>query len=571
MDATTPKSKTTPSAWFASSPRTARALWAFVGMLLLAIAFGPALRGPFFFDDEHFILRNTSIQSLANVPEIYRTTVTQSAHIAGNFYRPNQQLVYSLLYQIWGTNVSWPYHLVPILFHSANAFLLGIWLVTLGYRKVAAGSAAFFFAVHPVQTEAVAYISGLADPLALFFMLLGLVGYTKELSRQTQAQNDRPRIQSVFLVIWPAVWCLFALTSKENAVVFLPLMILTSAHWIMREHRSLPPKALVGLAGVAILTLTYLGLKFTVLNFTKTIGLTDDVNAYTQDLGLRLTTFLHIIWDYFVLIVAPRDLYYEKPYTAYPGFSHPRAWFGISLLLLSTVLILRAKRNPSLALGAAFFWAALLPFTGVIPVNAMYLEHWLYVPMVGLAVIIAGVLSSMENPLAISSKAKAFAFGVGLLLLASMVYRTHQRSHDWADPERFYLGEIAHGSVAARTYNNLGLYYADHGESDKAAKYWQLAADSGTSRPYPQPHHNLARYHLDRGRLQDGLKELHLALKADPKFVYSLALLHEIFSKLGDLDKSLATQTALEKALRGEAYDFATFESLVFSTGSQVH
>jgi tetratricopeptide (TPR) repeat protein len=207
----------------------------------------------------------------------------------------------------------------------------------------------------------------------------------------------------------------------------------------------------------------------------------------------------------------------------------------------------------------------------VIPVNAMYLEHWLYVPMVGLAVIIAGVLSSMENPLAISSKAKAFAFGVGLLLLASMVYRTHQRSHDWADPERFYLGEIAHGSVAARTYNNLGLYYADHGESDKAAKYWQLAADSGTSRPYPQPHHNLARYHLDRGRLQDGLKELHLALKADPKFVYSLALLHEIFSKLGDLDKSLATQTALEKALRGEAYDFATFESLVFSTGSQVH
>lgn len=571
MDATSPKSKTTPLAWFTAYPGRAMAVWVLGGLLLLTLAFGPALRGPFFFDDEHFIVRNTSIQSLANIPEIYRTTVTQSAHIAGNFYRPNQQIVYSLLYQIWGTTVSWPYHLVPILFHSANAWLLGVWLVTLGYRKKTAWIAAFFFAIHPVQTEAVAYISGLADPLALFFMMLGLVGYTKGLSRLTQNPIDRPLIQSVFLTIWPSIWCLFALTSKENAVVFLPLMILTSAHWVLREHRRLPTKAIAGLASVAIQTLTYLGLKFTVLNFTKTIGLTDDINAYTQDLGLRLTTFLHIIWDYVVLIVAPLDLYYEKPYTAYPGFSHPRAWFGIALLLLSTVLILRAKKNPRLALGVAFFWAALVPFMGVIPVNAMYLEHWLYVPMVGLTLILAEALSRMESPLARISKAKVVVYGTGLLLLAAMVYRTHQRSKDWADPERFYLGEIAHGSVAARTYNNLGLYYADHGESDKAAKYWQLAADSATSRPYPQPHHNLARYYLERGNLQGGLKELHLALKADPKFVYSLAVLHEIFSKLGDLDKSRASQAALEKVLRGETYDFATLESLLFSAGSQVH
>jgi tetratricopeptide (TPR) repeat protein len=357
---------------------------------------------------------------------------------------------------------------------------------------------------------------------------------------------------------------LLALTSKENGVVFLPLLILTSLYWRLTTQKSLPKKAVFGITAALLMTAAYLVLKFTVLNFTKTIGLTDDVNAYTQDLGLRLTTFLHVLWDYAVLIVAPIDLFYEKPYTAYPGFSHPRAWFGIGLLALSAVVVLRAKRAPRVALGLAVMWAALLPYTGVIPVNAMYLEHWLYVPMVGLTVMAASLISWLQKSLTTRSQARLGALASGLILVLAMVYRTSTRAADWADPERFYLGEIAHGSVAARTYNNLGLYYSEHEQPDKAARYWQLAADSATSRPYPQPYHNLARYYLERGQLQEGLKQLHLALKADKNFVYSLALLGDIFAKLGEAEKTRAIQAAFDKAVRGETYDYAALEVLLF-------
>jgi len=360
------------------------------------------------------------------------------------------------------------------------------------------------------------------------------------------------------------VCCLLALTSKENAVVFLPLLILTSLYWMIREKKPLPKTAALGLGATLVMTLIYLALKFTVLNFTKTIGLTDDVNAYTQDLGLRLTTFLHIIWDYAVLIFAPLDLYYEKPYVAYPGFSHPRAFFGMGMLIASSIVILRAKKAPRSALGVAIFWAALIPYMGVIPVNAMFLEHWLYVPMVGLAMIAAEVTSYLARKMPKKSGRQRLAQALGVVLVAAMVYRSKSRAADWADPERFYLGEIAHGSVAARTYNNLGLFYADHQEPDKAAKYWQLAANSANSRPYPQPYHNLARYYLERGQIQECLRQLHLALKADKNFVYSLALLGEIFSKVGDGDKTLAVQSALDRSLRGESYDFSTFEAIVF-------
>ena len=122
-----------------------------ITLILTWAAYGPAVQGPFFFDDEHFIIRNMSIQSLANIPELYRTTVTQSAHISGNFYRPNQQLVYAALYGMFGTESAIPFHMASILWHLANTCLLILWLTMLGFAPLAAWLAGLFFLVHPVK------------------------------------------------------------------------------------------------------------------------------------------------------------------------------------------------------------------------------------------------------------------------------------------------------------------------------------------------------------------------------------------------------------------------------------
>lgn len=532
-----------------------------IALFLAGVAFGPAVKGPFFFDDEHFILRNTSIQSLANIPEIYRTTVTQSAHIVGNFYRPNQQLLYALMYQAFGTTTAVPYHLASILIHLANVVLLVRWLSLLGLAPGAAWLAGLFFLVHPVQTEAVAYISGLADPMALFFILSGLLAFTKGMQESSTKAHD-PRLSLVMIL--PALFFVMAMTSKENGVVFLPCIILTGVYLSIVQGRPLPRRILVAFLLCALMTAGYLGLKFTVLNFTKSIGLTDDVNAYTTDLTLRLTTFLHVLWDYAGLIVAPTDLYYEKPYIAYPGFGHERAWFGMASLAGSVWIVLRATRWPRLALGVGLFWAGLLPYMGIIPVNAMFLEHWLYVPMIGLSLVLATGATALWRLASPSRLRLAFAGGLVLLMGTAMTLRTRARAGEWADPERFYLNEIAHGSIAARTYNNLGLYYSEHAEADKAARYWQLATESAQSRPYPQPYHNLARYYLERQNLTAGLENLHRALQADPTFAYSLALLLDVYAAQGDQAKAHTVRTALERTIHGERYDFGELERQIF-------
>ncbi len=162
--------------------------------ILLAFAlicYVNVIDGPMLFDDEHFIEKNLLIQSLDNIPDIFTTSVTEGAYIGSNFYRPNQQVVYAFLYHFFGLNPV-AYHLVSILLHLLNAFFIFLLLVRFSFSKNASFIAALLFLVHPVQVEAVSYISGLADPLGLFLLLLGLLSYHKGLmARKRTSQWTR--------------------------------------------------------------------------------------------------------------------------------------------------------------------------------------------------------------------------------------------------------------------------------------------------------------------------------------------------------------------------------------------
>ena len=180
----------------------------FLGML----AYFNVLQGPFLFDDEHFIEKNVMIRSLSNIPEFFSSSVTEGASLSGNFYRPNQQLVYAVLFQFFGLNPM-PYHLLSVLLHILNAFLLFSLLSKLNFSRIASFLAAAFFLLNPIQTEAVSYISGMADSLGFCFMLLGLNFFMKYLL-------NRGRFLFLFI---SSLFFIIALFTKENQVVFLPL------------------------------------------------------------------------------------------------------------------------------------------------------------------------------------------------------------------------------------------------------------------------------------------------------------------------------------------------------------
>lgn len=530
-----------------SLPRRSRVVASGLALAaVVVVAYLPALGGPFFFDDEHFIQKNAHVLAL-DVRAIYGSSVTDGAGIRGNFYRPNQQLAFALLHRLFGATTTWPFHLLPLLLHLVIGALLFAWLRLLRFGAIAAGLAAALFLLHPVQTEAVSYVSGLGDPLALSFVLGAVVVWSRAM---------RDGLRTGTFVIVPAL-AILAFTSKENGIVVAPLVLLALAFTCVDERRA-PRRAELALAGlVAAMSAGYVALKLTVLRFGDSAGLSGADDAYTTSLALRLKTFVSVIWDYAVLVFFPRELHYEKPYRAYAELLTPRGLFGIGLVALAlAVLAVRPARRPRAALGAGVVVAGLAPYTGVVPLNAMFLEHWLYVPMIGIAILVAAALDRVGPP-----RSALVAAGIVLGLFAA---RAHARNVEWGDAERFYLNEIAHDGASVRITNNLGMLYAERGELDRAITYYRLAAKDPHARPFPQPHHNLANLHLQRGETAHAAAELRAALRVDPAFTYSLALLHQLLVELGDAPRAALVAQAFESVREGRAYDHAALDRAVF-------
>ncbi len=153
-------------------------------LLLLAVfvfgAYAPAVRNGFVWDDNALILRDPLIRSWRLIPEGFQHFLFTDA-AASDFYRPIQRLTYTLDYAAFGVRPA-PYHVASIAWHFAAAVALFFFaselLRTLGLeertRRLVPLAAAIAWAIHPVQTSAVAYASGRADSLAAAFGFAGL-------------------------------------------------------------------------------------------------------------------------------------------------------------------------------------------------------------------------------------------------------------------------------------------------------------------------------------------------------------------------------------------------------------
>lgn len=517
-------------------------------LVLVIIGYSNVIKGPLFFDDEHFIQKNQTVHSLKNIQEIYTSSVTQGAHISGNFYRPNQQMVYALIYHFFKLNPE-PYHITSIILHLLNAFLIFIILKKLKFSSMAATVTAVIFLIHPIQTESVSYISGLAGPLGLFFLLAALVIYLKLLLIKNRKFN------LIYLIIASLLY-IFALFSKENMIVFLPVFFIVLLYTSVSHKVKFRRYVIISLSVFVCLSIAYLFFRFKLLSISETIGLTDKDNIYTRNLSIRLITFVNVLWDYIVLIFYPVNLNYEKPYMAYTSLASVRGIFGLLLIILAILSLLFHKRNAKIFLGLCWFFCALIPFTGVIPLNAMYLEHWLYVPIIGIAILAASLFDFL-----LRKKRANFFLYIFIPLIIFYSAKTIARNSEWSDIEKFYLNELKYTDSSIRIYNNLGMYYAEKNDYTKSIEYYQKAIKAGDF--FAQPHHNLANIYLEMGDYRKAIEELYLALKINPDFIYSLSKLYQIYSETNQPYKASRVIDLIKNYENGIKNDFKEIHDVI--------
>ncbi|MEK7076377.1 MAG: tetratricopeptide repeat protein, partial [Patescibacteria group bacterium] len=523
-----------------------------VGFLVYAFN----LNNPLFWDDTDWIVNNPFVHSfsLENIGNWFTKNTLAGIGLKSNYYRPFLFLTFALNYIISGT-APLGYHLVSNGLHVLNAILIFYILLSIFKNKFVAFWSALLWLVHPLQTEAVTYISGRGDPLTAFFMLLILYLWTNDVEhRYEKSVDNSPQRRSVSLWALSTFFLILALLSRETAIVFPFLFMVFYIAFVSRERflKSLKQSFVKALPYFSIV-FVYGILRLTVLNFDNTLNFYSKANLYTESFLVRMYTFLNVLLTYAKLLILPLGQHMERSVTIYTHFFN---WpvTGSFLLLAAVLGLIRyyyKKQKYLLANGqindfrlwffaVGWFFVNLGPTSGITPINAQLYEHWLYLAMLGPIILAVYYLD-------ISRKRylKAANIAIIFILLISVSFfsvLSVKRNIIWGNPIKFFEDILKYEPDGARINNNLGNLYYDKGEKEKAEEYYWKAVSIEDN--FPQPHFNLGSILQSRNDIRGAIVEFEKALEIDPNFPYAYQNLAVIYAGQGDL---INAANALEK------------------------
>ncbi|MBI3419631.1 MAG: tetratricopeptide repeat protein [Proteobacteria bacterium] len=475
--------------------------------LAAAIAYSNIYGNAFLFDDEFLLVKNQFLHSWSHLSDIFNSSTTAGFGGKDSFYRPLQISFYFIVTQLFGFSLP-VFHGLNVALHAANAVLVLLLAEKLGFRRGPAFFAALLWAVHPIHTEAVTYMSATADPLHVLFVLGGLLAWDK--------WDIRRQILCAGLFI-------LALLAKETAIVFPALLLLVLYFKNRKEILRHGVKTLP----LWLIAALYLVARATVLNFNHDFHFYKISNVYTENVLVRVFSFLATLPHYLLLLATPINLHMERNFPIYANFFFAPVLFGAAMVLGSGWLVVKSflnKRDPArnaVVFGLLWFFAAYFPCSGIIiPVNAIFLEHWMYLPSIGLFLGFAEALA-----LFFEKKEKVKPVGIGLASVTAFVFvmLTCMQNAVWSDPIGFYSYILQYEKGSARLHNNLAMAYDDAGQDDLALEHYRQAI--ATEDTYPQTHYNLGRLMLELGNVEKATAEFNRALQIDSTFQPAMGML----------------------------------------------
>lgn len=497
------------------------------------------LNNQLFWDDDDWIKSNVFVHDFSHIKEIFTQNILSGFGLNSNYYRPALLLSFAVNYALQEAK-PFGYHLLSNGFHIASGILIFV-IISGILGGLTAFLAALLFIIHPVQTEAVTYISGRGDPMSVFFMLLALWLFIK--IRQSNSK--------LIFIVTSLASMILAVLSRETAIVFPLLLVVFFVSFLSKSnfYASLRKSFFVALPYILI-SASYFIMRLTILNFENTLNFYSTANEYTQHLSYRLYTFGHALIEYFRLIFIPIRLHMERDLAIVKS---PLEWpvitalfILLAIIFIGSFLFKKAKQNSeSYRVGArvwlfgwGWFFIALGPASGVIPINALMYEHWLYLPSIGLFVI-AGFYLTIFFKIISSNK-----LWRGILVVLLVVYfsffaiQSIKRNILWGNSEKFYNDILKYNPYSVRILNNLGMLYSSQGKLDQATQLYLRAINSPSGNIFAQPHYNLGNVYRDQKEWDKAVEEYQKAVSVDPSFPFAYQNLSVIYAANGQLDRA---------------------------------
>ena len=502
----------------------------------VALFYSNIFDNEFIYDDKYLILQNTYLRSWHTLGQIFSSSVNSGAFRAGHFYRPLQNILYLIIYQFWGPSV-FAFHLLNIVIHALNACLLYKLGDRLGFNLVGVFCGALLWTLHPIHTEAITYMSATADTLYSFFCLLGLITLLPNFT-----WNKCLLAIPLFIL---------GLLSKETAIVF-PALFMTMLY--IRSPDRFKPKTYLPTLPFWLIAFLYLYIRFVLLPFhTDELLNVDPVSKqFGTHISLRIYTFLATLPSYFGLLIWPQGLHMDRDFLVHlsPWFSEVFIGGFIFTAAVGQILLGRGKIGHAFSFGALWFLCAYFPESGVfIPVNSLFLEHWMYLPTSGLFLGLAEGFTQICLAYQFKPELKKALFASCCFIGLIFGVLTYQQNEVWHDPIALYTNILNHGEKSVRSRNNLGVAYLDMGQYQKALDQFHMAlVDYDIT---PETHQNiaavLARNYDGKSHEQEEILELQKAIAIDPDFWTAYDSMANVYTTMGQFDKAATARAKMNQ------------------------
>ena len=498
-------------------------LWAGLIVLITLLAYIPAMRGGYIWDDNAHITENAALHSVDGLKKIWF-----EPKVLPQYY-PLVHTTFWVEYHLWQLH-PFGYHVVNVLLHSLNAILL---LLVLRCLRVPGGwLAALLFALHPVEVESVAWITERKNVLSVFFYLSSVLAYLRFanftvgpantwLSSDTYPPTSDNSSRSWRFYLLALFLFICGLLSK-TITCSLPAAILLVLWWKQdriswRDTLPLIPFFVVG----AFLGLTTVWLEI------------HHVGAQGEE------------WAFSFLdrcLIAGRALWFYAGKLAWPHkltFNYPRwqidsgLWWqylfpAAALAVISILWVLRRRIGKGPFVAVVFFAGTLVPALGFFDVYPMRFsfvaDHFQYLASIGLLTLAAASVTAFFERLGPRQNTIGFVLSMAVLFVFAVL--VWKQSTIYQDAETLYRDTIAKNPHSWMAHYNLGVFLVNSGRSDEVMPFFsealRLRPDDADA------HYNLGVALEKQGRFEEALAHFAETVKLRPDYAeahYSMAVI----------------------------------------------
>ncbi|OQA24912.1 MAG: TPR repeat-containing protein YrrB [Chloroflexi bacterium ADurb.Bin344] len=484
-------------------------------------------------DDKEVIINNPLIKDFS-----FQGIYNIFTHSYITDYRPLSYLVYAVLFRIWELNPA-PYHVINVLFHILNAFLVFVFIKRLMQDEKIAFFSALVFAAHPMHVESVAWVSAFNDVFYTFFFLLSILYYLK----YQYGQKKYYYLSLLFFVL--------SCFAKPLGIV-LPFVLI-----LLDYYNEKKPELKLVFSKWPFFVLMLLFALITVL--VRKGDITHSATAYNFIERMMFASYALFYYTFSFFYPLKLSAIHEYPVRNILGY-YPIEYYFAPFVLGAFLAMLFFIRNirKEIIFGLGFFIINLVIVLQIIPFgnNSLIAERYTYISYIGLTVIAGHYLRVALNNRRLASTTKRILGVLIVLYLSLLSYNSFQHVKVWQSSITLWdnvlkknaKNVIAYNSRAQakfRTgdfygcindlnksldlndtawliYNNRGLAYSETGDLDAAIDDFEKALIYGPKNTLV--YINRAKIYHRKNNFSSMKNDLDSALAIEPNNIGALSM-----------------------------------------------